>query len=52
MFNPVTKTFQFGDTTVTLETGKMARQATGAVVVTMGNSKVLATVVGRKKSID
>ena len=50
MFNPVSKTFQFGDQTVTLETGKVARQATGAVVVTMGNSKVLATVVGRKET--
>ena len=50
MFNTVTKTFQFGDQTVTLETGKMARQATGAVVVTMGATKVLATVVGRKQA--
>ena len=51
MFNTVTKTFQFGDQTVTLETGKMARQATGAVVVTMGSAtKVLATVVGRKQA--
>jgi len=50
MFNPVTKTFQFGGQTVTLETGKMARQATGAVVVTMGATKVLATVVGRKQA--
>jgi polyribonucleotide nucleotidyltransferase len=50
MFNPVTKTFQFGGQTVTLETGKVARQATGAVVVTMGNSQVLATVVGRKQA--
>ncbi|HAJ77148.1 MAG TPA: polyribonucleotide nucleotidyltransferase [Gammaproteobacteria bacterium] len=50
MFNPVSKTFQFGDQTVTLETGKVARQATGAVVVTMGNSKILATVVGRKQA--
>ena len=48
MFNIVTKTFQFGGQTVTLETGKIARQATGAVVVTMGNSKVLTTVVGKK----
>ncbi len=48
MFNPVSKTFQYGNKTVTLETGKMARQATGAVVVTMGETKVLATVVGRK----
>lgn len=50
MFNSVTKTFQFGGQTVTLETGKMARQATGAVVVTMGATKVLATVVGRKQA--
>ena len=50
MFNPVTKTFQFGGQEVTLETGKMARQATGAVVVTMGATKVLATVVGRKQA--
>ena len=50
MFNITTKTFQFGDQTVTIETGKMARQATGAVTVTMGNSKVLATVVGRREA--
>jgi polyribonucleotide nucleotidyltransferase len=50
MFNPVTKTFQFGGQTVTLETGKVARQATGSVVVTIGNTTVLATVVGRKKA--
>jgi polyribonucleotide nucleotidyltransferase len=50
MFNPVSKTFQYGDQTVTIETGKVARQATGAVVVTMGNSQVLATVVGRKQA--
>ncbi|HBN15773.1 MAG TPA: polyribonucleotide nucleotidyltransferase [Pseudohongiella sp.] len=48
MFNIVSKTFQFGDQTVTLETGKVARQATGAVIVTMGGSQVLATVVGKK----
>jgi polyribonucleotide nucleotidyltransferase len=48
MFNPVRKTFQYGGQTVTLETGKIARQATGAVVVTMGDTQILATVVGRK----
>ena len=48
MFNPVSKTFQYGDKTVTLETGKVARQATGAVVVKIGDTQVLATVVGRK----
>ena len=50
MFNPVSKTFQFGDQSVTLETGKIARQATGAVVVTMGDTQVLATVVGKKQA--
>ncbi len=50
MFNITTKTFQYGDQTVTIETGKIARQATGAVTVTMGNSKVLATVVGRREA--
>ncbi|MCY4265115.1 MAG: polyribonucleotide nucleotidyltransferase, partial [Gammaproteobacteria bacterium] len=50
MFNPVSKTFQFGEQTITLETGKIARQATGAVVVTMGDVQVLATVVGRKQA--
>lgn len=49
MFNIVTKTFQYGKDTVTLETGKVARQATGAVVVTMGGTQVLATAVGRKQ---
>ncbi|MEM6707348.1 MAG: polyribonucleotide nucleotidyltransferase [Pseudomonadota bacterium] len=43
-----TKQFQFGDQTVTLETGKIARQATGAVMVTMGGTMVLCTVVGSK----
>jgi len=50
MFNIVKKTFQFGDDTVTLETGKIARQATGSVVVSVGETQVLATVVGRKKA--
>ena len=50
MFNPITKTIQYGGQTVTLETGKVARQATGSVVVTMGNTQVLATVVGRKQA--
>ena len=48
MFNPVSKSFQFGNQTVTIETGKVARQATGSVVVSTGDTQVLATVVGRK----
>ncbi|TDG12649.1 polyribonucleotide nucleotidyltransferase [Seongchinamella unica] len=46
--NPVTKTFQYGDQTVTLETGRIARQATGAVLVTVENTSVLCTVVAEK----
>ncbi|CRO19848.1 Polyribonucleotide nucleotidyltransferase [Pseudomonas aeruginosa] len=46
--NPVTKQFQFGQSTVTLETGRIARQATGAVLVTMDGVSVLVTVVGAK----
>ena len=41
---PVSKTFQFGNQKVTLETGRIARQAAGAVMVTMGKAKVLAAV--------
>ena len=46
--NPVTKTFQYGDHEVTIETGRIARQATGAALVTMGDVQVLTTVVGAK----
>lgn len=48
--NPVIKTFQYGDQTVTLETGRIARQATGAVLVTIGETSVLTTVVGAKEA--
>jgi len=50
MFNKVTKTFQYGQHTVTLETGEVARQASGAVVVSIEDTVVLATVVGSKKA--
>jgi polyribonucleotide nucleotidyltransferase len=46
--NPVTKSFQYGGRTVTLETGRIARQATGAVLVTVENTSVLVTVVAEK----
>ena len=46
--NPTTKTFQYGKHTVSLETGRIARQATGAVMVTMDETCVLCTVVGAK----
>jgi polyribonucleotide nucleotidyltransferase len=45
---PITKSFQYGDHTVTLETGEIARQATGAVIVNMDETVVLVTVVGEK----
>jgi polyribonucleotide nucleotidyltransferase len=48
--NVVKKTFQYGDQEVTLETGRIARQASGAVMVTMGNTSVLCTVVAEQKS--
>ncbi len=44
----IIKKFQYGDETVTLETGRVARQASGAVLVTMGTTSVLCTVVGAK----
>ena len=48
MFSKVTKTFQWGQHTVTLETGEIARQSGGAVVVDMDGTVVLATVVAAK----
>jgi polyribonucleotide nucleotidyltransferase len=47
MFNKVTKTFQWGQNTVTMETGEIARQSTGAVLLDMDGTVVLATVVGK-----
>ena len=46
--NPIKKSFQYGSHTVTLETGEIARQATGAVMVSMGDTVVLVTAVGLK----
>ena len=48
--NVVKKTFQYGDHEVTLETGRIARQATGSVMVTMGSTSVLCTVVAEQKA--
>jgi polyribonucleotide nucleotidyltransferase len=48
VFNKVTKTFQYGQHQVTLETGEIARQASGAVMVSIEDTVVLATVVARK----
>ena len=48
--NPIKKTFQYGAHQVTLETGEIARQASGAVFVTMADTVVMVTVVGSKTS--
>ena len=47
---PVRKEFQFGDQTVVLETGQIARQATGAVKVSIGDTVVLVTAVARREA--
>ena len=49
---PIKKSFKFGDHTVTLETGEIARQATGAVLVNMDDTVVLVTAVGMKKAAE
>src|SRR5213592_4467 len=48
IFNKITKTFQWGQQTVTLETGEIARQSSGAVVVSIDDTVILATVVAKK----
>ena len=50
MFNVVKKTFAYGDHQVTIETGEVARQAGGAVMVSMEETVVLVTVVGAKSA--
>ena len=50
MFEIAKKTIQWGQHTLTLETGEVARQASGAVMVTMDDTVVLATVVGQKNA--
>ena len=49
MLNPTVRKFQYGQHTVTLETGMMARQATAAVMVDMDGTAVFVTVVAKKK---
>jgi len=48
--NPVRKTLQWGRHTLTLETGEIARQADGAVLVNMDDTVVLVTVVGKRQA--
>ena len=49
MFNKHVKTFQYGNQTVTLETGEIARQAAGAVKISMGDTVVLVAVTTAKE---
>ena len=46
-----TKTFQYGQNTVTIETGEIARQATAAVMINMDDTVLLVTVVGQKNAV-
>ena len=50
MFNKVVKSFQWGSHNVRIETGEVARQASGAVIVDVDDTVVLATVVGAKNA--
>jgi len=47
---PIRKSFQYGNHTVTLETGEIARQATGSVMVSMGDTVLMVTCVAKKEA--
>lgn len=46
--NPIKKSFQYGDRQVILETGEIARQASGCVIIDVEGTTVLVSVVGKK----
>ncbi len=48
--NPIRKEFQYGDRKVSLETGEVARQADGAVMIDVDGTSLLVTVVGKKEA--
>lgn len=50
--NPIVKTFKYGNHTVTIETGVIARQATAAVMVSMDDTSVFVSVVGKKVAVE
>ena len=50
MFNKITRSFQYGKHTVKIETGEIARQADGAVLIDMDGTSVLVTAVGKKEA--
>ena len=49
MFNEVKKTMQWGEETLTLESGRVARQADGSVIATLGETTVMANVTFAKE---
>ena len=49
MFDVMTKSMQWGDENLTLETGKVARQADGSVIATLGETSVMANVTFAKQ---
>ncbi len=48
----ISKSFQFGNQTVKIETGEIARQASGAVMVSMGDTIVMVTCVAKKEAVE
>ena len=50
--NAILKQFQYGDHNIHLETGRIARQASGSVLASMGDTTVLVTVVAAKEPSD
>ena len=50
--NPISASMQWGDETLTLETGRFAKQSTGSVMATMGQTMVLVTVVAEKTAVE
>ncbi len=52
MTTATVKTFQYGNHTVKLETGEIARQASGAVMISMGDTTVLVTCVAKKEAVE
>ena len=47
--NPIRQEFQYGNHKITLETGEIARQADGAVMIDVDGTSLLVTVVGKKE---
>ena len=52
MFNGTKKSMQWGEDTLTLETGKVARQADGTVIATLGETSVMANVTFAKEALE